>query len=716
MPKLVYGMTQTTEQEESDVQRVMEASIAQEMDERAQKELEMAQFTHAIEETSATAAIAAEQDRNDDAMIKILIGLKLKIRPVDNDGNCFFHAVAMDLKTSKKDDGGATSRLFDEAKPDHAMLRGRTIDWMKTNLSLWGEADPNPEARIIQMSHDKVFADHIELVAMSSLLRRQIHVYSWEWYNADPRKPYNTIDPLPPVDQFKEMLSILNTRPIRLFHRKENHYDLLMDVSDPKPKRTYSVPQTENCICLMKYSDVNQPYGGFDASTYPTSLCFTHWPALMFDNSQAYLESLPSKEREVRAKEIAAQDDDKEEQPKLYGTLFPDDSCEEARPFTLNTNGEALHEVLNADTDDMVPITHIDAFISSANKMILNRSMVGDDIVKHAENFLSAVDRAKNFAQRDSELQVDVFKGSSKTPEGESIPPSGTEAENVDEKEGWRMEVAIRTQVMSRTKAKKNPPSKTKQRVHLSFLHPEDYENTPSETKQRAIVFANAAVHQNFAADYMPPVFPAVVGRNYFLHPEDPAAFQYTGVWVTATNPAVVGRTYYNHYSAPRDEVTENGDEKEEEENGGGNTDPIDVSNKGGNENPPSKKKEDITYDNSEGGKEDDNGEKNHDNSVEGTEAERGKSDKNNERHNIESSEGINGLGTECAAADRCPMKGAPFAKPYHKCMNCCNLMHGGVCGVLWSEKGVEGSHISRGKYAPLPYIFYSHVCFFVSK
>ena len=610
MPKLVYGMTQTTEQEEGDVQRVMEASIAQEMDEQAQNELEMAQVTHAIEETSATAAIAAEQDRNDDAMIKILIGLKLKIRPVDDDGNCFFHAVDMDLKTSKKDDGGATSRLFDEAKPDHAMLRGRTIDWMKTNLSLWEEADPTPEARIIQMSHDKVFADHIELVAMSSLLRRQIHVYSWKWYTEDPRKPYNTIDPLPPVDQFDEMLSILNTRPIRLFHRKENHYDLLMDVSDPKPKRTYSVPQTENCICLMKYSDVNQPYGGFDASTSPTSLCFTHWPALMFDNSQAYLESLPSKEREVRAKEIAAQDDDKEEQPKLYGTLFPDDSCEEARPFTLNTNGEGLHEVLNADTDDMVPITHIDAFISSANKMILNRSMVGDDIVKHAENFLSAVDRAKNFAQRDSELQVDVFKGSSKTPEGESIPPSGTEAENGDEKEEGENGGGNTDPIdVSNKGGNENPPSKTKLRAHLSFRHPED---------------------------------PA-------------GAFRYTGVWVTATDP-------------PRAKVT----------------------------------KEDITYDNSEGGKEDDNGEKNHDNSVEGTEAERGKSDKNNER--------------QCAAADRCPMKGAPFAKPYHKCMNCCNLMHGGVCGVLWSEKGVEGSHISRGKYAPLPYIFYSHVCFFVSK
>ena len=58
MPKLVYGMTQTTEQEKSDVQRVIEASIAQEMDERAQKKLEMAHINHAIEETSATAAIA----------------------------------------------------------------------------------------------------------------------------------------------------------------------------------------------------------------------------------------------------------------------------------------------------------------------------------------------------------------------------------------------------------------------------------------------------------------------------------------------------------------------------------------------------------------------------------------------------------------------------------------------------------------------------------
>ena len=300
----------------------------------------------------------------------------------------------------------------------------------------------------------------------------------------------------------------------------------------------------------------------------------------MFDNSQAHLESLPSKKRKVRANMIATQDDDQKDQPKLYGTLFLEDGLEDGRPYKMSTNGEALHEVLNADTDHMVPITHIDDWISSANKMIQNRSMVGETIFKHAVDFLSAVDRAKNFAQRDSELQVDVFLGSSGTHEGESIPPSGTEAKNLDDKEG--------------------------------------------------------------------------------------------------------------------------------EEHGGGNTDPIDESNKGGNENPPSKTKQRaLVLANAE----------NHDNSEEGNEDDDGdKSDKNNEINNIKSSGGVNGLGTGCAAGDLCTMKNAPIAEPYHKCMNCCNLMHGGVCGVLWSEKGVEGSHISRGKYAPLPYIFYSHACFFVSK
>ena len=265
MPRLVNGMDQTTGQELDDVQRAIEASLAVEKDEQAQKKVEMAQVDHAIKETtSAQVEVAAEQDRNDNAMKDILNNLSLKIRPVADDGNCFFHAVAMDLNTGENGDDGATSRLVAKGQPNHAMLREQTIDWMKDNQSSWEETmefkeDSSPESRIIRMSRENEFADHIELVAMASLLRRQIHVYSWEYQRADSRKPYITIDPLPPEDRFDEMLSILNNRPILLFRRKQIHYDLLIDVSGPDPKPTYSVPQTENCICLVRLPEKTDP-------------------------------------------------------------------------------------------------------------------------------------------------------------------------------------------------------------------------------------------------------------------------------------------------------------------------------------------------------------------------------------------------------------------------------------------------------------------------
>ena len=51
MPTLVNGMEQTTGQELDDVQRAIEASLALEKYEQAQKEVEMAQVDHAINET-----------------------------------------------------------------------------------------------------------------------------------------------------------------------------------------------------------------------------------------------------------------------------------------------------------------------------------------------------------------------------------------------------------------------------------------------------------------------------------------------------------------------------------------------------------------------------------------------------------------------------------------------------------------------------------------
>ena len=60
----------------------------------------------------------------------------------------------------------------------------------------------------------------------------------------------------------------------------------------------------------------------------------------------------------MRAQEIAAQVHDQKDGLKLYGTLFPEDGREDARPFTMCTPGEGLHEVLNADTDDTYGAYH----------------------------------------------------------------------------------------------------------------------------------------------------------------------------------------------------------------------------------------------------------------------------------------------------------------------------------------------------------------------
>ena len=53
----------------------------------------------------------------------------------------------------------------------------------------------------------------------------------------------------------------------------------------------------------------------------------------------------------------------------------------------MNSQGEALHDVLNQDGNDLVPLTHIDNWSSSVKKMMQNRSMVGENISKYAEDF-----------------------------------------------------------------------------------------------------------------------------------------------------------------------------------------------------------------------------------------------------------------------------------------------------------------------------------------
>ena len=590
MPSLVPGMKQTTSQEEDNYQDAIAESLELDKKERAQNDLESAQVANAIKETSAQNAVMADQDQKDFFMREFCVRIGLKIRPCDADGNCFFRAIAFDLNMSKKDDDGPTSREVAKANPDHAMLRERTIDWMKNNLSIWKDSDPTPELRIRRMSQDKIFADHIELVAMASLLRRQIHVFSWKWYNENQSKPYNTVDPLPIERRFGALLSILNNRPILLFHSKEKHYDLLRDMSDPKPKRPYSVSQAENHVCLVRLSDKGKRPCGIqhydEKLTYPTSCCFSHWPALMFHNREAYLDSLPVEEREERAKTIAARDDIPDGPPKLYGTFFSEDGLDIRAPYKLRSNGVPLHEILNAETDHLVPFTHIDEFVTSANTMIMNKSVLGKDIFEYAERFLSSVARAKEFAQRDSELQADAFKRPSGTHEGESIPPTGPEAENVNNEDKEENDAGNSDPV--------DEPNKG------------DNADSPSGDK---------------------------------------------------------GKSHDSSEEGKKDE--------DKEENDAANSDPVDEPNKGDNADSPSGDKG-----------------KSHDSSEEGKKGDG------------------NGLDMKCAAGDLCKMQGAPILEPQHKCMNCRNQMHGGICGVQWSDRRVDQIDISIGKYPPVPFFF----------
>merc|ERR1711966_568378 len=113
--------------------------------------------------------------------------------------------------------------------------------------------------------------------------------------------------------------------------------------------------------------------------------------------------------------------------------------------------------------------------------------------------------------------------------------------------------------------------------------------------------------------------------------------------------------------------------DEDKEENDAANSDPVDEPNKGDNADSPSGDKG-----------------KSHDSSEEGKKGDG------------------NGLDIKCAAGDLCKLQGAPILEPQHKCMNCRNQMHGGICGVQWSDRRVDQIDISIGKYPPVPFFLHT--------
>ena len=82
------------------------------------------------------------------------------------------------------------------------------------------EDGETPEERLARMPKPLEFAEHFELTAVSSILKRQIHVYSWSSHNRNPKQAFTKIGPFP------EETPITGV-PILLFYRRNIHYDLL---------------------------------------------------------------------------------------------------------------------------------------------------------------------------------------------------------------------------------------------------------------------------------------------------------------------------------------------------------------------------------------------------------------------------------------------------------------------------------------------------------
>ena len=153
----------------------------------------------------------AELLRRDEGAVDFIRQSGLSIHIVPGDGACFFHAVSLDLE-------------YDNHRGNHSHLhlRERTVQWMRDHPDLWSNflVDETVQGRLKRMSNPKESAEEIELMALSSILRRQIRVHSWDWQNAISHLPYHDVVPLGED-------GIVNERPIVVFHRMENHYDLL---------------------------------------------------------------------------------------------------------------------------------------------------------------------------------------------------------------------------------------------------------------------------------------------------------------------------------------------------------------------------------------------------------------------------------------------------------------------------------------------------------
>lgn len=131
----------------------------------------------------------------------------------DADGNCLFRAVAHQIY-------GSVDR--------HAEVRAACMDYIERNASYFRTfiADEPIEAYVSARRRDKVWGDHLELVALREMFNKQVEVFR---HDAPPDAKPITIGATYPTPQG------FTVPVIRLSFHGKNHYNSVVDPAHPPP-------------------------------------------------------------------------------------------------------------------------------------------------------------------------------------------------------------------------------------------------------------------------------------------------------------------------------------------------------------------------------------------------------------------------------------------------------------------------------------------------
>mmetsp|Transcript_27482 Transcript_27482/g.64165 ORF Transcript_27482/g.64165 Transcript_27482/m.64165 type:complete len:196 (+) Transcript_27482:275-862(+) len=139
-----------------------------------------------------------------------------QIQEVARDGNCLFHSVA--------------HQIYGVLETDvHQVLRADVVRYMSENrahFSLYVDGDFDEYLR--SRTHDGVWGDNLEIVALAEIFDRPVEVWSRE-------APVPSSGIMQPQRVVQEVLASRHIQPIRLTYHGGSHYNSLVNPDDPPP-------------------------------------------------------------------------------------------------------------------------------------------------------------------------------------------------------------------------------------------------------------------------------------------------------------------------------------------------------------------------------------------------------------------------------------------------------------------------------------------------